>query len=53
MANKRKVMKGNAFSIVRSNERSLLYFFLRKLNLPMPINRMHEIITKYSKTISK
>lgn len=53
MANKRKVMKGKAFSIVRGNERTLLYYFLRKLNLPIPVNRMHEIITKYSKTISK
>ena len=53
MANKRKVMKGNAYHIVRSNERSLLYFFLRKLNLPMPINRMHEIITVLGKTSSK
>ena len=53
MANKRKVMKANAFSIVRSNKRTLLYYFLRKLNLPIPVNRMHEIITKYSKTISK
>ena len=53
MANRRKVMKGNAYHIIRSNEQSLLYFFLKKLNLPMPINRMHEIITAVGKTSSK